>query len=817
MQTIGFYSFKGGVGRTNLVMNMAYYLAREQGACVGLMDLDLEAPGLSVAPPLRPVANASGSLEVPDQGIVDFLKRFVENQDNILNIVDIFYETQLGHANTNGSIFLAPALSIAGESSAQKPLLNGLQPRHGEIYQWLTQASPKTSSIPKIGEQIFDVMVKKIEAGLYRTTKNNQEKQRPFDYLLVDLRTGMTELLDISVGHLFDRLVIVSGLNTQNETGLFLALERLKEKLEQAPEQTLVITPVFSPIPNAEIHTTRRKLLTLHNKMFKFRQQLPVALQRRMKLQQLGGDGFDENSVFKFASMPLIHYCDYLALSDDEVLLETYPELLTTQDLENIGEHLFGDVETTQEDIQKDIQRIAPVEEASSVLKQSVSPRLQEWTFNLWEVPLPWDWPIQLFSSNPEIDRQTFLQTYSVPTLTPELEKLLTGLAMSISSPLKEKKRILSSLKEMTLQRQQELSITFMEEQRRFASTSPTNVGRLSNSTFISLKEWKGLLNQHTSFISTLDQIKTIIQSLNSPFSALFPFGVLIEIDSTLDPSLVIPILQEVQPLLSEFPELSLKILDQIPTIDELRDSEFATWFLKAKPWKDTEFSATNWYNLAIDLSQKLYAYGEAEEAYRKASQINSLHAPSWNNLGNLLKNHLGRYEEAEEAYRKASQINSLHAPSWNNLGNLLQEHLGRYEEAEEAYRKASQINPQYASPWHNLGNLLKNRLGRYEEAEKAYRKAIRIDPKLASPWNGLGNLLQNHLGRYEEAEEAYRKAIQINPQYASPWYGLGNLLKKHLGRYEEAEEAYRKAVQIDPKYASPWYGLGRFLQDHLE
>ena len=42
----GFYSFKGGVGRSMALLNVAYALAG-RGRHVLMLDLDLEAPGLS--------------------------------------------------------------------------------------------------------------------------------------------------------------------------------------------------------------------------------------------------------------------------------------------------------------------------------------------------------------------------------------------------------------------------------------------------------------------------------------------------------------------------------------------------------------------------------------------------------------------------------------------------------------------------------------------------------------------------------------------------------------------------------------------------
>ena len=64
-----FYSFKGGVGRTMALANVAVHLAR-RGRRVLVVDFDLDAPGLDTFPPLRP--------EEPVPGLVDYVVEYLK-------------------------------------------------------------------------------------------------------------------------------------------------------------------------------------------------------------------------------------------------------------------------------------------------------------------------------------------------------------------------------------------------------------------------------------------------------------------------------------------------------------------------------------------------------------------------------------------------------------------------------------------------------------------------------------------------------------------------------------------------------------------
>jgi tetratricopeptide (TPR) repeat protein len=229
--------------------------------------------------------------------------------------------------------------------------------------------------------------------------------------------------------------------------------------------------------------------------------------------------------------------------------------------------------------------------------------------------------------------------------------------------------------------------------------------------------------------------------------------------------------------------------------------------------------SAITWSNLANVLCTRLARYTDAEDAYRKAIELDPTWAFPWDELGDLLRDHLARYSEAEAAYRKAIEIDPTFAFSWYSLGGLLEIHFARYDEAEAAYRKAAEIDPTLVFPWHCLGRLLENHFTRYDEAEAAYRKATELAPTLVFPWHSLGDLLQHHLAQYPEAEAAYRKALELNPEDAAVWLDLGDLLEEHLARHDDAETAFRTATELDPSNVDAWnaLALNRYLRTKVD
>src|ERR1019366_6616716 len=106
MTTITFYSYKGGVGRSLAVANVAKYLQRF-GQKVFAIDFDLEAPGLHYKFNL----GIDGEESHIDQGVVDFIYNFSTTGKMPESLSD--YTIEVGQSESSpGRIWLMPAGNV---------------------------------------------------------------------------------------------------------------------------------------------------------------------------------------------------------------------------------------------------------------------------------------------------------------------------------------------------------------------------------------------------------------------------------------------------------------------------------------------------------------------------------------------------------------------------------------------------------------------------------------------------------------------------------------------------------------------------------
>jgi len=203
MKVITFYSFKGGVGRSLALANIALLLAT-RGRRVLAVDFDLEAPGLSMMSDLVP-----NPREV-ERGLFEYLLALLNDE------------------NTNLADYLIYP-KIEGVDLAFLPAGN-------------------LKDIYDLSKLDFARLLEYSEHNPLSQFRREIE-ELGFTYALLDSRTGMTEIAATCTLGLADVVVMISGLNDQNLQGTRWVLDMLEGEGGLHSEDIII---VFSPVPEAE-------------------------------------------------------------------------------------------------------------------------------------------------------------------------------------------------------------------------------------------------------------------------------------------------------------------------------------------------------------------------------------------------------------------------------------------------------------------------------------------------------------------------------------------------------------------------------------
>jgi Tfp pilus assembly protein PilF len=229
---ITFYSFKGGVGRSMALINTAGILAGHRGFRVLVLDLDLEAPGLTYLDPESPDATkVQRQGELPLQlGFVDLITDALERGEaaDLFTLsptdLDAKYTRKIKIPDQlrdfpDGTLHIMPAGRFDHDYASRLDALN-----LNELYR------------KGLGEPLIRAFKKRLaESGSY-------------DYVLVDSRTGISEGAGICTRDLADHVMLLSGLNRQNVEG---TTEFLRE-FRTATDGKRKIQIILSPMPNGE-------------------------------------------------------------------------------------------------------------------------------------------------------------------------------------------------------------------------------------------------------------------------------------------------------------------------------------------------------------------------------------------------------------------------------------------------------------------------------------------------------------------------------------------------------------------------------------
>lgn len=179
-KVITFYSYKGGVGRSMAVANIAVLLAKKQKKVL-VIDWDLEAPGLHKFFSKTQV-KLSGN-ERKNYGVVDLLCSYGDNSFD-LRWQDCIIKAQFGNSSLD-------ILSAGKQDESYQGKVQNLN--------W---------------EHLFKVGIGNFLNSL------RSEWTASYDYIIVDSRTGISDIGDICTVILPDIIVLLFVSNFQNIDGI---------------------------------------------------------------------------------------------------------------------------------------------------------------------------------------------------------------------------------------------------------------------------------------------------------------------------------------------------------------------------------------------------------------------------------------------------------------------------------------------------------------------------------------------------------------------------------------------------------------------
>jgi MinD-like ATPase involved in chromosome partitioning or flagellar assembly/uncharacterized protein (DUF2164 family) len=186
---VSFFSFKGGVGRTSTLVATALTLARN-GLRVAIVDLDLEAPGLST------IFSPDNSNNL---GVIDYLLEKKIQQD------DWKLRTHLTSINEQ---------TLLGDD--------------GESIQLLPAGTVDENYLEKLARLDFQNLVDgELQITMQNMLKELESAVRPLDFILMDARAGFHDIGGLAISALSHTAVIFGTQSRQSWAGLTHVIRHL--------------------------------------------------------------------------------------------------------------------------------------------------------------------------------------------------------------------------------------------------------------------------------------------------------------------------------------------------------------------------------------------------------------------------------------------------------------------------------------------------------------------------------------------------------------------------------------------------------------
>lgn len=267
---ISFYSYKGGVGRSQILVNLGACLCYEYSKKVLLMDWDLEAPGLPYFFPNK--------RDTTKKGMIDLLTAYMEFVKNDGDAADL------------------PTLDANYIQSVHENVENTTQLPHYALD--VVSAGHETDYLQTLSAINWDTFYDTYNGKDYIEWLKGDLLQR-YDYILIDSRTGMSEYSGIPNIQFPDLNIFIIAPTEQNFTGALQVAKYIQQSdYVQKKYRENWILPILSRIDPFLIEKLKDWSNDFKNRFQPFFENVFKALRKPMNTL----DAFIEDSSLYYTS-----------------------------------------------------------------------------------------------------------------------------------------------------------------------------------------------------------------------------------------------------------------------------------------------------------------------------------------------------------------------------------------------------------------------------------------------------------------------------------------------------------------------------------
>ncbi|MDM8535966.1 hypothetical protein QUF70_04360 [Desulfobacterales bacterium HSG17] len=284
---ISFYSYKGGLGRTTTLAGFAIHCAYHLGMRVLIIDGDLEAPGVPA------FYDIDADILAKTNGIVEYFlnRKFNENID----LSDYIIQLDKKYSGLGGDIFILPAGNLSDNFENEKYRVDDFEfNENHRLQQYNIHRTHYLEGLARLNISNPESIMLNF-AAMLKDLINNPDYSP--DLILIDSRTGFSEILGIFVLHISD---IVAGFfrdELQAKPGLHFLFEKI---VENKKKQELVLIN--------SITSDRKRIKTFEENIKLLAEKFDTgegpysyyfaSIDEDNRLKNLGGDSETEDAAF---------------------------------------------------------------------------------------------------------------------------------------------------------------------------------------------------------------------------------------------------------------------------------------------------------------------------------------------------------------------------------------------------------------------------------------------------------------------------------------------------------------------------------------